>query len=258
MYSKIIFVLATACIVNASVLTTNDEDNADTEVKSRCNFKACDWLCRSLNKTSGTCVNGRCKCEKSLIAKDAVTELNVDEDSVQSRSCNNKRCNQICRKQKFRGGACVGANCYCNKFLSLQDGDAVFENSFFNDQDPVTPKRCTPEACSALCLRLKLGEGVCEHSRCRCSNYKPSPKDAMNDLDESISLNDNFLSNDFLSTEENDPDTDVASDSKRLKCNLHACQRWCRRLGYKTAVCVETRCECSHPETQEDAFTQSL
>ncbi|KAJ8724836.1 hypothetical protein PYW07_015794 [Mythimna separata] len=405
MYSKIIFVLATFCIVNASVLTVNVyNDDAETEVKvrpSRCKSKACDWLCHRLNKTNGTCVEGHCKCDKSPIAededdmtdpvellspgdcnlraceqlcrrlgfpggvcvngrckcdnflktndvndmtdpaekllsgyckpraclltcrkrgyprgncvkescqcnyllntKDAVTELNVDEDSVQPRSCNNKRCNQICRKQKFRGGACVGANCYCNKFLSLQDdtltdseenlslrscnsiacddqcrrtgwhsgvcingqckcdyflykqGDAVSENSFFNVQDLVTPKRCTPEACSVLCRRLKLGEGVCDGSRCRCSNYKPTPKVVMADLDESIPLDDNFPSDNSLSTKDADDMTDPAESLSPGDCNLRACEQLCRRLGFPGGACVNGRCSCDNFLNSKDA-----
>ncbi|KAJ8726812.1 hypothetical protein PYW08_015209 [Mythimna loreyi] len=284
-------------------LQRNDVDDMidPTELLSPgdCNLRACEQLCRRLGFPGGVCVNGRCKCDNFLKTDDMATEPKVEEDSVQSRACNNNRCNQICRKQKFRGGACVGANCYCNKFLSLfddtwtdseetvsplscnsiacddqcrrngwhsgvcingqckcdyfvytEDG-AVSENSFFNVQDSVSPKRCTLEACNALCRKLQLGEGICISSRCRCSNYKPTNRVVMADLDESIPLDDQFLSDNFLSTEddvseESLPVSELSEDQSKRGCNMQACHQLCRRLKFPGGVCVNGRCKCDN------------
>lgn len=81
----------------------------------------------SVFKTSLSFVLLKVKCshDSNILFSDAVTEPNV-EDLIPIKACNNKKCHQLCRKQKFRGGSCLGANCYCNKFLSMQGGKVIF------------------------------------------------------------------------------------------------------------------------------------
>ena len=47
-----------------------DDTEAElAEKPRRCRDRVCDTVCRALNNTSGTCVDGRCKCTKSVAAE---------------------------------------------------------------------------------------------------------------------------------------------------------------------------------------------
>ncbi|KAJ8726811.1 hypothetical protein PYW08_015208 [Mythimna loreyi] len=167
MYSKIIFVLATACIVNASVLTDKDDDYPETEAKaipSRCNFRACDWHCRSLNKSSGTCVNGRCKCEESFIAKD-VDGMTDPAELLSPGGCNSRACVQQCHRLGFPRGACDKGICKCNYLLNTKVTEPNVE------EDSVHSRACNNNRCKQICRKQKFRGGACVGANCYCNKF---------------------------------------------------------------------------------------
>ncbi|KAJ8724837.1 hypothetical protein PYW07_015795 [Mythimna separata] len=268
MFSKIIFVLATVCIVNASVLTGSDAhtvpdnsaSNIEDSVSSRkCTHQECNAMCHRLKFREGTCIAGRCNCNVffPIPNADAVPDDSVSniEDSVSPRKCTHEQCNTLSHKLKFREGVCIAGRCSCNNYFPIPNADAVT-----NVEDSISPRKCTHEQCNTLCHKLKFREGVCIAGRCSCNNYFPIPNDA-DGLDESITQDNNFPSDDYLSTEDVDSEdsvsvSELSEDPTKRGCNPQACHQLCRRIKQAGGVCVNGRCRCDHFLGTEDAVDE--
>ncbi|XP_075972654.1 uncharacterized protein LOC142974299 [Anticarsia gemmatalis] len=268
MCSKIIFFVATLCVVNASVIT-NDVYNevpysGVNEGPVYCKIKPCDLLCRRIGYTGGSCVDGRCKCdnykrdgdelpqvedlEEGTSIDDSEDPIPVPEDYL--RSCTIKQCMKRCQVVGLYG-ICVKNRCVCKTQIKTAVPEFTGEELNFaaNSQDTLEDslsvpeletRKCQAKSCSRLCQKYGL-IGICLKNRCICRSHIKSEEavPASEDLD--------FLNNnDELVLEGFDvKETDLAFSRG---CRPKTCVRTCRKLGFKSGTCVGRRCQCTGGE----------
>nr|AAZ94260.1 immune related protein [Spodoptera frugiperda] len=252
MYSKLIIVLATLCLANASVVINVFDDDPDIDVKSPnkdCNPTACDQLCRRLKFPGGACVNGRCKCDNFRSENEAMSEISPSdfealsslgdelENGFLANYCSSfAACDRLCRRLKWPGGACVYGRCKCNTVPISEDADlelspSDLEGSSGIEDEPLSEAEeaerssCSLSACEQYCHRLKLPGGTCVNGRCKCDKF----------LREQDELENEYSAND---------------------CNPTACDQLCRRLKFPGGACVNGRCKCDNFRNSEDAVLE--
>ncbi|KAF9807372.1 hypothetical protein SFRURICE_008921 [Spodoptera frugiperda] len=252
MYSKLIIVLATLCLANASVVINVFDDDPDIGVKSPdkdCNPTACDQLCRRLKFPGGACVNGRCKCDNFRNENEAMSEISPSdfealsslgdelENGFLANYCSSfAACDRLCRRLKWPGGACVYGRCKCNTVPISEDADlelspSDLEGSSGIEDEPLSEAEeaerssCSLSACEQYCHRLKLPGGTCVNGRCKCDKF----------LREQVELENEYSAND---------------------CNPTACDQLCRRLKFPGGACVNGRCKCDNFRSSEGAVLE--
>ncbi|XP_050561466.1 uncharacterized protein LOC118263714 [Spodoptera frugiperda] len=252
MYSKLIIVLATLCLANASVVINVFDDDPDIGLKSPdkdCNPTACDQLCRRLKFPGGVCVNGRCKCDNFRSENEAVSEISPSdfealsslgddlENGFAANHCSSSAaCDRLCRSLKLPGGACVYGRCKCNTdpisedaVLELSPSDlegfSAIEDEPLSEDEEAERSSCSLSACEQYCHRLKLPGGTCVNGRCKCDKF----------LREQVELENEYSAND---------------------CNPTACDQLCRRLKFPGGACDNGRCKCDNFRSSEDAVLE--
>ncbi|KAJ8726808.1 hypothetical protein PYW08_015205 [Mythimna loreyi] len=275
MFSKIILVLATVCVVKASVFTPNlFDDDPETAVASNpktcipvTNPASCRNWCRRRGFPIGVCVRGRCQCrryrtqeedseQEPLQLEDLVSRTGTDPETADAsnpKSCkpfsNAANCRVWCRSQGFPTGVCIKKKCHCR--VRAQEEDPEQKPLQLEDlvsrtgTDPETadasnPKSCKPFSnaanCRVWCRSQGFPTGVCIKKKCHCRVRAQEEDPEQKPLQ----------LEDLVSRTGTDPETEVASNKKACKpfSNLATCRGWCQRLGFPTGVCVGKKCHC--------------
>ncbi|XP_075972470.1 uncharacterized protein LOC142974193 [Anticarsia gemmatalis] len=245
-----------------SILLKNEEETGETNLEYadlafalQCRPKRCERFCRLLRKT-GSCVDGKCKCVKKqdlTPTSDDIVEVPEDfnlallqheeaaEDSdveatdlAFAPKCQPKRCERFCRLLR-KTGSCVDGKCKCVKKESASDNyqEPTAEETDSEAAEPTLALKCRPKPCERFC-RLLRKSGSCIDGKCKCVKKEDAT--------------------------ENVPETNTAellSETEELtrNCNHRACDRSCRRRGYRGGgLCINRRCVCRSPPTREDLF----
>ncbi|CAH0397349.1 unnamed protein product [Chilo suppressalis] len=231
---------------NLALSSPVEDVSLDTSLRS-CVNSQCNAVCRRLGFARGACVStNTCRCSGRLASD--VTLDDVKPDSPQDdnlilsspvedvsldtslRSCVNSQCNAVCRRLGFARGACVSANtCRCSgRLASDVNLDDVKPDSPQENQevaDTAAPKSCNLNWCNQTCRRMGYRSGVCVNGRCKCDLL--------------------YSENPLLALSETDSENQEVADTAAPKsCNLNWCNQTCRRMGYRSGVCVNGRCKC--------------
>nr|AKJ54496.1 x-tox [Spodoptera exigua] len=152
------------------------------------------------------------------------------------KDCNPTACDQLCRRLKFPGGACVNGRCKCDNFFSENEGVSELSPSDFEafstlEDEPLSEdeagdrSRCRPSACEIICHSLQHPGGACVNGRCQCDKLF----EKQDELENEISYKD---------------------------CNPTACDQLCRRLKFPGGACVNGRCKCDIFRSSEEAVLE--
>ncbi|XP_039746252.1 uncharacterized protein LOC120624012 isoform X3 [Pararge aegeria] len=196
-----------------------DEDDTGKGVRG-CDPNACYQLCRRLKFPSGTCINGRCKCDNFRQDPGAMIENTVMNEA----RCNMFTCRQICHRLGFRYGVCVGDTCRCSNAIRTnvleipmdQDINEDIENSV----EPIVERivtnaasqECDQLSCTMGCRELGFPGGLCFMGKCRCNKGGKKYEEAL--------------------------------ENSLRACNSATCNLMCLRLRYHGGWCRFGRCEC--------------
>ncbi|XP_075972655.1 uncharacterized protein LOC142974300 [Anticarsia gemmatalis] len=142
MYSKIIFFVATFCVVNSSAILNNKDDNSvassltdfeiaeneDWNVKSKCHVQSCRNLCARYG-LFGLCIQGRCVCRSHVRAQDDVSAavpaqtnyiMESKEDWNVKSKCHVQSCRNLCARYGLFG-LCIQGRCVCRSHVRAQE-----------------------------------------------------------------------------------------------------------------------------------------
>ncbi|XP_075972649.1 uncharacterized protein LOC142974295 isoform X2 [Anticarsia gemmatalis] len=244
MCSKIIFFVATVCVVNASVITSNvlnDDASVSKESKQFCNNSDCNRRCINLGwRGGGSCVNNQCVCRISRPFEDDLQSINeVEENEIllesdgpisapeeSARSCNDVACHRDCLRRGFRGGSCRHGVCQCRLMKTAEDDLPIANELEENDSlvNAESKQFCNNHDCNRRCINLGWrGGGSCVNNQCVCRISRPFE--------------------DVVATVE---------ESKQF-CNNHDCNRRCINLGWRGGgSCVNNQCVCRISRPFED------
>ncbi|XP_075972468.1 uncharacterized protein LOC142974190 [Anticarsia gemmatalis] len=232
MYFKIVFFVATLCVVNASVITNTVYDDSQYD-----DGFVGEGLANYIEIGPDEEAPQMFDIPEENYLSDDLEEL-VSEPEKSTRICINLACDIDCRRRGFpRGGRCINKLCVCTT-RSVNDAVEVpeeFNSALIQDNkeltdtdldaaDPVFAPKCKPKRCKRFC-RLLGKVGSCVDGKCKCVKKQ----DAI---------------------ERNVKETDVAellSESEEFtrSCNNFACDRACRRSGFRGGGrCINNRCVC--------------
>ncbi|CAH0668821.1 unnamed protein product [Spodoptera exigua] len=152
------------------------------------------------------------------------------------KDCNPTACDQLCRRLKFPGGACVNGRCKCDNFFSENEGVSelspsdleafsTLEDEPLSEDEAGDRSRCRPSACEIICHSLQHPGGACVNGRCQCDKLF----EEQDELENEISYKD---------------------------CNPTACDQLCRRLKFPGGACVNGRCKCDIFRSSEEAVLE--
>ncbi|XP_075972469.1 uncharacterized protein LOC142974192 [Anticarsia gemmatalis] len=242
MYFKIIFFVATFCVVNASVITNNVYDDDDSLI----GVGLADYVAI---RTDADDLKGVDEPEE-LFLLDNLDDADLEAtDLTFAPKCRPKRCKRLCRVQG-KDGSCVDGKCKCVKKEKLSAvNDAVVEvpdvfNSVQIQEEERTEDvdieatdlafaQCRPKRCERFC-RLLRKSGSCVDGKCKCVKKEVATENL-----QEINV------------------AELLSEPEELtrNCNHRACDRSCRRRGYRGGgLCINRRCVCRSPPTREDIF----
>ncbi|CAG9791803.1 unnamed protein product [Diatraea saccharalis] len=198
-----------------------------------CINSQCNDLCRRLGFANGVCMSAtECRCSGRLPRdasfNDAAPDNNEAADTPAPRSCDQRWCEQNCRRMGSRSGVCVNDRCKCDILYSDNLPSSELNSDKDNLSDEIafdtSVRSCVNSECNDLCRRLGFARGVCISStECRCSGHLPM---------------DAILRN-------VGPESTKREDSEAAKgCDLRWCEQNCRRMGFPGGVCVNGRCKC--------------
>ncbi|KAH9636686.1 hypothetical protein HF086_003234 [Spodoptera exigua] len=209
------------------------------------------------------------------------------------KDCNPTACDQLCRRLKFPGGACVNGRCKCDNFFSENDeplsedeagdrsrcrpsaceiichslqhpGGACVNgrcqcDKLFEEQDEleneISYKDCNPTACDQLCRRLKFPGGACVNGRCKCDIFRSSEEAV---LELSLSDLEAFSTLEVDDVNILDEPLSEAEVADRSSCSLSACEQYCHRLKLPGGACVNGRCKCDKFFSEQDEIENEI